>query len=278
MAPITASQVKDLRDATSVSMMECKRALQEADGNLEKATRLLRERGVAVAAKKASRAANDGLVASATTEDGKIVSLIEVNCETDFVARNADFVSFVQNLATRACDSDEGLADQVTAEVTEKVAEMGENIVVARNTRFVKQQPGTLESYVHLGGKVGVLVELGCEKEATAQETDFRALSRDLALHVAASNPTCLSPDELPKEDVTREREIYAKQVEDKPDQVIEKIVEGKMRKYYEQVCLLQQGFVKEPKQSIQNLLDEKGKALGDELTIRRFTQFQLGR
>jgi len=277
MTQITAAQVKDLRDATSVSMMECKRALQEADGDLEKATRLLRERGVAVAAKKASRAANDGLVATATTEDGNVASLVEVNCETDFVARNSNFVSFVQNLAARACDTDDNLTDQVSGEVTEKVTEMGENIVVARNKRFVKQQPGTLESYVHLGGKLGVLLELGCKNEATAQEKDFRELSRDLALHVAASNPTCLSPDELPDEDVAREREIYAKQVEDKPEQVIEKIVEGKMRKYYEQVCLLQQGFVKEPKQSIQNLLDEKGKSLGDELAIRRFTQFQLG-
>lgn len=277
MAQITASQVKDLREATSVSMMECKRALQEADGDLEKATRLLRQRGIAVAAKKASRAANDGLIATATTEDGNVVSLVEVNCETDFVARNADFVSFVQKLAVRACATDDNLADQVLNEVTEKVAEMGENIVVARNARFVKQQPGTLESYVHLGGKIGILLELGCKKEDTTQEQDFQNLSRDLALHVAASNPTCLSPDELPDEEVAKERDIYAKQVEDKPDQVIQKIVEGKIRKYYEQVCLLQQGFVKDPKKSIQNLLEEKGKSLGDELAIRRFSQFQLG-
>ena len=276
MAEITASQVKSLRDATNVSMMECKRALQEAEGDLDTATRLLRERGIVIAAKKASRAANDGLIASASSEDGTTASLVEVNCETDFVARNPDFVAFAQSLAARACESDDNRAEQVKDEVTEKVTEVGENIVVARNSRFVKESGGMVESYVHRG-KVGVLLELSCEKEETLQDADFQTLARDLALHVAASNPTCLSSEEIPTEDAASEREIYAKQVKDKPEQVVEKIVEGKMRKYYEQVCLLNQAFVKEPKQSISALLEEKSKSLGDTVSIRRFTRYQLG-
>ena len=276
MVDITASMVKTLRDATHVSMMECKRALQEADGDRKKATLLLRERGIAIAAKKSTRAANEGLICSATGDNGA-AALVEVNCETDFVARNDAFVAFVNSLADHALTTDDPIKEAVEAEVTQKVTELGENIIVRRNVRMEPNGPGKVESYVHLGGKIGVLIEVGCAKDETAQSEDFQALARDLALHVAASNPSAMTPDELPEEEVAEERSIFAKQVEDKPAEVIDKIVEGKMRKYYEQACLLQQGFVKEPKQSITELLAEKGKALGDELTVRRFAQFHLG-
>ena len=276
MADITASMVKILREATNVSMMECKRALQAAEGDLKKATLLLRERGIAIAAKKATRAANEGLISSSSNEEGA-ASLVEVNCETDFVARNDAFVTFVRTLADRALTTDESIKDTVEAEVTQKVTELGENIVVRRNVRFERNGPGKVQSYIHQGGKIGVLIEVGCAKEETTQSEDFQALARDLALHVAATDPSALTPEELPAEEVAEERNIFAKQVEDKPADVVDKIVEGKLRKYYAQVCLLQQGFVKEPKQSISDLLAEKGNALGDELTIRRFTQFHLG-
>ena len=277
MADITADLVKKLRDATNVSMMECKRALVEAGGDMDKATKLLRERGMAVAAKKASRTANQGLIASAQASNGTIVSLIEVNSETDFVARNETFKAFVASLAQRACQTDEPLAPQVQAELTSKIAEIGENIVVRRNTRYVLNGAGAVSSYIHLGGKVGVLIEVNCEKPETAQNPAFKVLVLDLTLHVAACAPRWMKPQDAPADVVASEREIYAKQVQGKPAQVVEKIVAGKLDKFYAETCLLNQGFVKEPKQSVTELLKATGKTLGDNVTIRRYVRYQLG-
>jgi elongation factor Ts len=277
MTEISASLVKNLRDATNVSMMECKRALVEAGGDVEKATRLLRERGMAVAAKKASRAANQGLVATATSADGRTVSLVEVNCETDFVARNDGFIAFVASLAKRALETDAALAEQAQADVTAKIAEIGENIVLRRNARFTLQGNGTVTAYIHLGGKMGVLLDVGCEKPETAAKPQFKEVTRDLILHVAAANPRYLVPEEVPAAEVASEREIFAKQVADKPAQIVEKIVDGKIRKFYQEICLIEQPFVKEPKQTIKGLLQETGKALGDTLTIRRYVRYMIG-
>lgn len=277
MAEIPAQLVKSLRDATNVSMMECKRALVEADGDMDKATRLLRERGMAVAAKKASRAANQGLLDSACSDGGNIHSLVEVNCETDFVARNDVFKAFVTRLAAKACETDDELAPALTAEITTKVAEIGENIVLRRNTRFVLSGTGRVGSYIHLGGKVGVMVEVGCEKPETVSADSFNDLVRDMTLHVAATAPKALTSDELDPKVISSERDIYATQVRDKPPQIVDKIVDGKMKKFFSEVCLLDQGFVKEPKQSVLELLEAKGKELDDSLTIRRFVRYQLG-
>ena len=277
MADITAETVKKLREATNVSMMECKRALVEANGDIPQATKLLRERGMAVAAKKATRATNQGLLGSASADGGRTLSLIEVNCETDFVARNENFTAFVRKLAEAACATDGSLADGVREQVAAKIAEIGENIVVRRNLRYVLQGKGALAAYIHLGGKVGVLVEVGAENDATPQAGAFKELIRDLALHVVACAPRYLLPAEVPAEEIASEREIYAKQVKDKPPQIIGKIVDGKMRKFYSEVCLLEQPFVKEVKQSVATLLAEQGKALGDKLTVRRFARWQLG-
>jgi len=277
MAEITAEMVKKLREATNVSMMECKRALVEAEGDMAKATRLLRERGMAVAAKKSTRAANQGLVAAGKADGGKIVALVEVNCETDFVARNANFVAFVATLAEAACKTDAGLAEQVKATVIAKVAEIGENIVVRRHVRYVLGGKGAIASYIHLGGKVGVMVELGCEKDATAAADTFKEVIRDLTLHVAAAHPRCLKPGDVPAEEIASEREIYAKQVTDKPPQVVEKIVDGKLKKFFQDVCLVEQMFVRDPKLTIAALLSQKSRDLGDTLTIRRFVRYQLG-
>jgi elongation factor Ts len=277
MVEITADVVRKLREATNVSMMECKRALVEAEGDMAKATKLLRERGIAVAAKKAARTANQGLLASVGAADGRVASLVEVNCETDFVARNATFAAFVKKLAAAACETDGSLADTVRDEVVAKIAEIGENIVVRRNLRYVLQGTGALGSYIHLGGKVGVLVEVAAEKDATARHETFLELVKDLTLHVAACAPHCLTPSDVPAAEIASEREIYAKQVKDKPPQIIDKIVDGKMKKFYSEVCLLEQPFVKEAKQSVAALLAEKGKALGDKLSVRRFVRWQLG-
>jgi elongation factor Ts len=277
MAEISAELVKKLRDATNVSMMECKRALVESEGDLDKAARILRERGIAVAAKKANRTTNQGLIASFTTPDGKTTSLVQVNCETDFVARNAGFQTFVAEIAQKGAATDAALGDGMKDVLVAKIAEIGENIVISRNTRFALQGAGRIQPYIHLGGKVGVLIEIGCGKAATADAPAFAELIKDLSLHVAACSPRYLKPADVPADEVTAERAIYAKQVEGKPAQIVEKIVDGKMKKFYADTCLVDQPFVKEPKQSVTDLLNETGKSLGDVLTIRRFVRYQLG-
>ncbi len=277
MTDITAQLVKELRDATGVSMMECKKALQEAEGNVEQATTILRKRGVAIASKKASRSANQGLIGSAITDDGKIGSLVEVNCETDFVARNKVFRQFVDDLSRRACSTEGNLKEEIKDELTQKITELGENTLLKRYDRFQLQGTGKLGSYIHLGGKVGVLIEVGCKKEDAVSSQVFTDLVKDLTLHVAAANPTYLKPEEVPQDVLEAERKIYAEQVKDKPENIIDKIVEGKMGKFYEEICLLQQGFVKEPKISITALLESKSKEIDDNIVIRRFLRYQLG-
>ena len=277
MAAITAALVKELRDATNVSMMECKRALVNADGDIAQATKLLREQGMAVAAKKASRTANQGLIETSATDDGKTVALIEVNCETDFVARNPGFQSFVAQMAAKANETDEALADSVKDIVTAQIAEIGENVIIKRNTRFTLQGPGLIQSYIHMGGKVGVLIEVACQNDETAQAPSFQELCKDLTLHIAACNPSCLTSDEIDADVLAEERAIFAKQAEGKPEQIIDKLVEGKLQKFYSETCLLNQGFVKEDKQSITQLLEEKSKELQDTISIRRFVRYQLG-
>jgi elongation factor Ts len=277
MAEITAALVRELREATNVGMMECKRALVEAEGDKDKAVRILRERGVAIAVKKSSRAANQGVIASAVAAGAKSASLVEVNCETDFVAKNEQFQAFANELAGKALDTGEGLVDAVKDEVVEKITQIGENIVVRRSMKMDAEGVGAVFSYVHLGGKVAVLLELGCENDETTGSDVFTEVGKDLTMHVAACSPLCLKEDEVPADQVAAEREIFAKQVTGKPENIIEKIVDGKMRKYYAEVCLLLQGFVKEPKKSVTALLEEKGKQLGDTLSIRRYVRWQLG-
>lgn len=276
MADITAAMVQELREATNVGMMECKRALVEANGDKDQAIRLLRERGMAIAAKKATRAANQGLIAAAG--DGKIGTLIEINCETDFVAKNETFQKFVKQMAAKALSIPDGKITEVTkAEMAAKVAEIGENLVAKRNISYTLQGPGLVATYIHLNGKLGVLIEVGCGKDATAGNAAMQELVKDLTLHVAACSPRYLVSKEVPADVIAAERDIYAKQVEGKPANIVDKIVDGKMVKFFSQVCLVDQGFVKDPDTSITKLLEAKGKEVGDTLSIRRYVRWQLG-
>jgi len=272
---ITASQVKELRDATNVSMMDCKRALQEAEGNMEKAVKLLRERGMAVAAKKADRVAKNGKISAKVSDDGKTGVMIEVNCETDFVTRNEIFQAFVAELTNKAMDV-ENPAEAFKAEVTTKITEIGENIILRKSEKFVAEN-GAVASYIHMGGTVGVLVEFGTEKAETAAAEGFKELGLDICLHVAAANPAALDRSGIAAELVDAEKALFAKQVEGKPENIVEGILKGKLNKFYSQICLLEQGFVKEDKTSITQLLEAKGKELGDTITIKRYTRWQLG-
>lgn len=277
MAPIKAAQVKELRDATNVSMMECKKALVDNNGDFEAAMKALRERGIAVATKRASKAANQGIIAASSGDQGKTIAMVEVNCETDFVARNDDFKQFVTDIADAALQTDEDLAETKKDLLLEKIAAIGENIKIRRNERYQLAGTGMLASYIHMGGKVGVMLELGCEKAETLEKEEFQVLARDLTLHVAATAPQYLDSSEVPEKELAAEREIFAKQAEGKPEKIVEQIVTGKVRKYLAEICLVDQGFVKEPKQSITDLMKAVGKQVDDTITIKRYTRYQLG-
>ncbi len=274
---ITAAQVKELRDATNVSMMECKKALEECDGNMEQAFKVLRERGMAVAAKRADKEANQGIITASSSADGKTIAMVEVNCETDFAARNDTFKAFVDEVAQKALETDEPLSNVLADELIKKVASIGENLKIRRNVRYQLDGNGILGSYIHMGGKVGVLIEVSCQKEASVQSPAFAELVKDLTLHIAAASPAYLKSDDVPADVLEEERKIYAKQVEGKPENIVDKIVDGKIRKFYSDVCLVDQPFVKEPKMSITDLTTSVGKELDDAFTIRRFDRYQLG-
>ena len=278
MADISASLVKELREETGVGMMECKKALVEANGYKAAAVKILRESGMAIAAKKATRTAKQGIIAAEVSADAQTGRMIEINCETDFVAKNDNFKAFVaEMLQASAGVADNNLAEAAKAKVEAKIAEIGENIIARRNVNYQVQGTGAIAGYVHLGGKLGVLVEVGCKNAASVQNPVVKALLADLTLHITAVNPACITRDQVPAETVQAEKDIYAKQVEGKPANIVEKIVVGKLEKFYGQICLVEQAFVKDQDKTVAAVLAEAGKAAGDEFTIRRFVRWQLG-
>lgn len=278
MADISASLVKELREETGVGMMECKKALVQANGDKAAAVKLLREAGMAIAAKRADRAAKQGIIAASVADDAQSGLMVEVNCETDFVSKNDNFKAFVAELVQDARDiADNTLAEAAKAKVDAKIAEIGENIVARRNIRYQVQGTGAVAAYVHLGGKLGVMVEVGCASAASAQDSAVKQMLADLTLHITAVNPACITRDQVPAETVQAEQDIYAKQVEGKPANIVEKIVAGKLEKFYGQICLVEQPFVKDQDKTVGTVLAEAGKAAGDEFTIRRFVRWQLG-
>lgn len=275
---ITAAEVKKLRDLTNISMGECKKALVESGGNQEEAVKWLRERGMAIADKKSSRAAEQGLIAVNVADDAQSGSLIEVNCETDFVAKNPDFIAYVADLSQRSAGVAKGaFADQIKEELSAKIAEIGENLILKRNLPYAVEGTGGIASYVHLGGQVAVMMELGCEKAETVSNAAFQELGKDLCMHVAAVNPEGISRDDVSEELVAAERAIYEKQMEGKPPEILEKIIGGKIEKFFSQICMLEQGFIKDPDTTVAALIEKTGKELGDTLSLRRFERFQVG-
>ena len=275
---ISAAMVKELRDETGLGMMECKKALIETNGDKAAAIKVLRERGMAIAGKKADRVAKDGRVACDIYDGGRTGVMIEVDCETDFVARNTVFQAFMKDLVVKARGAADGaLAESVKDQVQAKIAEIGENLIVRRNVRFAVQGEGIIAGYIHLGEKVGVLLEVGCSKAESVTQGAFRDAVKDVTLQIAASNPAYLDRASVPAEVITAEREIYAKQVENKPANIVQKIVDGKLEKFYQQGCLIEQAFVKDPDVSITEMLAARSKELGDTLVIRRFVRYQVG-
>ncbi|MBN1918513.1 MAG: elongation factor Ts [Verrucomicrobia bacterium] len=285
---ISAAEVKHLRDKTGAGMMDCKKALEQTGGDIEAAIDVLRKSGVAKAEKRAGRAAAEGLIASAITASGDCGVLVEVNCETDFVARNDDFRAFVKDVAALAVEKrprdvealralplgGQGTVNEVLVAL---IAKIGENMLVRRCVVYSVNGNGTVAAYVHHGDKVGVLVEVSCTKPETVAADGFREAVRDVALQVAAHSPGYIRSSEIPAAVLDRERDIYRAQVENKPAHVVDKIVEGKLSKFYAEVCLLDQEFVKDREMSVAQYLGKRGKEVGDTIEIKQFSRFAVG-
>jgi translation elongation factor Ts len=285
---ITAAMVKQLRDSTGVGMMDCKKALAETNGDMEAAVDWLRTRGLAKAAKKADRVAAEGLVGVATA--GTKAAVVEVNSETDFVARNEQFQNIVGAIAKLALDADgdivklgempfPGTGHSVSAELTEAIAKIGENMNL-RRTQTVTVADGVVESYIHNAvkpglGKIGILVAL----ESTGDKAALSALGKQLAMHIAAAQPQAISPEELDQEVVARERAIILEQVKEsgKPAEIAEKMVEGRMRKYFEEVTLLSQVFVIDGETKVADAIKNAEKDVGAPIKLTKFVRFALG-
>ena len=277
MAEITAAVVGKLREMTGAGMMDCKKALTEAGGDLDKAVDILRKKGAATADVKAARAAKDGVIAQYIAPGGKLGVLVEVNSETDFVARNETFRAFCDEVAKRyATEANPDLEKERQA----MVAKIRENIKISRHAKMEVVGNGMIAGYIHTGAKVGVLVEVGAAKAETIATDDFKQLVKDITLQIAAGHPHAVSREDVPADVIAKEREIAAQsdRFKGKPPQAMEKILQGVMDKYYQTYCLVDQGFVKRNSEvSVKEHVAQVGKQLGDEVTIRRFVRFQVG-
>ena len=275
----TSKDVMELRKKTGAGVADCQKALKETDGDMEKAVDFLREKGIATAAKKASRIAAEGIVAAKI--NGNVGALVEVNCETDFVAKGDQYKEFVDSVVDFVLANDvkdaEALIAAKEADTIAATAKIGEKIAIRRFAKYTAES-GIVESYIHMGGKVGVLVELeGCTC-ASAHE-----LAHDVALQIAAAKPLYLCADEVPAEVIEHEKEILLAQIENdpklasKPEMVKVKMVEGRINKYYDENCLLKQSFIKDPSITIEKLIESVGKDMGKTLSVKRFTRFEMG-
>ncbi|AIY81724.1 elongation factor Ts [Clostridium botulinum] len=282
---ISAKSVKELRERTGAGMMDCKKALTETDGDIEKAVEVLREKGLAAAAKKSGRVAAEGLVKTYISEDKKSGAIVELNCETDFVAANEDFIAFADALAkiatsTSATTVEEFVNEKFDAEATIQealtglIARLGENMTVRRFIKFAVDN-GVVKSYIHGGGRIGVLVEVACDVESPAVEE----VAKELCMQIAAANPLFLSKEEVDQDSIEKEKEIYRVQAlnEGKPEKIVEKMVMGRIQKYYKEVCLLEQLWVKDGDKTITKFIDEKAKEAGSAIKVNRFVRFERG-
>ena len=271
---ITKDSVMALREKTGAGLIDCKRALGESNGDMEEAVSILRKKGVATAAKKSGRSASEGMIAQAISEDRSKGILVEVNCETDFVAKNDDFVDFSNEIAKELLTNPSADFEEKR---TEQVAKIGENIKISRSETLSPVTSGLVESYVHTGAKVAVLLSVGSDSSEVHSNELVVSMAKDICMHIAATSPVCVSRDEVPSELVEKEKEIAQAQAEGKPPQAVEKIISGKLEKYFAGVSLLEQPFVKNPDQSIQQFVDEVGKEIGFKLKVEKFLRFQVG-
>jgi elongation factor Ts len=308
MAEISAQLVKQLRERTGAGMMECKKALVEANGDLAEAEVILRKRGIAAATKKETRSTKQGLIASHIGANGKTGVLVEVNCESDFVARTEDFQTLAAQIAAHVAQhkpkyvraeevteaerenfkAHEALYEQKLASdqnttigelVKTKIAKLGENISVSRFTMYEADGNGVIGSYIHTGAQIGVLLEMKLKSEANAAKEDFRILLRDLAMQIAAAHPQYVNKEAVPQHLLAKEREIQRERAlgEGKPEKMVDKIAEGRMSKFYEEICLLEQPFIRENTISVSELIRTVGGKLEDNFSVTRFTRYKVG-
>jgi elongation factor Ts len=286
---ITASQVKELRERTGAGMMDAKNALVEAGGDMEKAAELLRQKGIATAEKKSGRVAADGQVYAKIATDAKVGVLLEVNCETDFVAKGDAFQQFVKTIADHVADkapsSVEDLMGQtiggqnVKDYLTEQVAQIKENITIRRFVRYQVEGVGATHAYIHIGGKIGVLVQVATVNEATLGKPEFVQVMKDVAMQIASASPEFVSRGDVDQQVIDDETrvEMGKEDLQNKPEEIRKKIVAGRVDKLIAQKVLMEQAFVKDPGKTIEEYLQEQSKTLGDSLCVVRFTRYALG-
>lgn len=280
---ISAQAVKELRDKTGAGMMDCKKALTQAEGDLEKAVDILREKGLASAAKKSGRVAAEGVIATYVSDDLKNASIIELNCETDFVSANEAFVALANDIAKAVAESNVDSLEAVKAlpygdatiqdAITALIAKLGENMNLRRYEKM-EAPAGLVSSYIHMGGKIGVLVQVDAENASQ----EVASVAKDVAMHVAALNPQFLDNSSVDADTIEREREIYRVQAlnEGKPEKIVEKMVDGRINKFFKEVCLVNQMFVKNPDLSIEAFVKEESKKLGN-IKLVKFVRFEKG-
>jgi len=280
---ITAESVKELRERTGCGMMDCKKALTEANGDTDKAIEILREKGLATASKKSGRIASEGIVNVAV--DGSVGVVVEVNAETDFVAKNDDFKAFVTDVTKHIIANDPADVEQLLTQklagdatvsdvLTEKIAKIGENMNIRRFARF----DGVVEGYIHGGGRIGVLVQFDTDAQ-TAEKPEFKEFAKDMAMQVAAAIPQYVNIADVDAAVVEKEKEILTAQAlnEGKPEAIVGKMVEGRIAKFYKEICIVEQPFIKDPDKTVKALVKEKEAQLGASIKIVRFARFEKG-
>ena len=288
MAEISAAQVMELRKISGQGMMDCKRALAEADGDIDEALAILRKKGLATLEKRAGREASEGAVICKTDAEGKTAVLATLCCETDFVANSDDFSTAAEAVGdyALACSADEGVETVLETSIdgkkfsevlTEVVSKTGEKMEVGDYARFGTSGAGLIGTYVHFNSKVGAMVEIEADSEKTATQEVLKQTANDIAMHIVAIKPLALDRDGFDSATIEREKAIAREQVKNKPPQIIEKIVEGKMGKFYKETCLVEQAFVKDDSKSVAQVLAQAAKAAGGEAKIKRFERFEIG-
>ncbi len=284
MAAITAAAVKELREITGVAMMDCKKALVEADGDLEAAQDYLRKKGQAKALKKSSRETSEGAVSFTVSTDGKRAGLVKVACETDFVARNDIFQDFISKLAIQVSEQGgENVLQQKLVEgegsveslLTEKITELGENMQIL-DCRKMEISNGAHGGYIHSNGKIGVAVPL--ETDKPCDDERLKTLARDIAMHIAAFPAEAVNADQVSKEVLEKEKEVFTAQAREsgKPENIIEKMIEGRLKKFLKEICVESQPFVKDPQLSVSQLVENTAKELGVKINFNNFAKFQF--
>ena len=280
---ITAQLVKELRDMTAAGMMDCKKALVEVEGDLEKAVDWLRQKGMAKAAKKSGRATSEGLVTVAASADGMHIAMGSLLCETDFVARGEQFQAMAtrvtQVILEKAPADAAALESILGEEVTQLIASVGENMQLGKFARFSKKGANdVVGQYIHANSKIGVLVYLTCGKAESATKPEVLELAKNLAMQVAAASPLALDAASLDQAAVEREREVYRQKAleEGKPAQIVDKIADGAVKKFQKEVCLMEQPYIRDDKKTISDIVREAGKTIGDEITVTGFERIQL--